>query len=51
MIEQLVQQHQDLFNSIAAREPRAAAETMEKHLITVSNAMLRGRTYGDIVER
>lgn len=46
MIEQLVRQHEDLFRSIAARDPRAAAETMEKHLITVSNAMLRGRTYG-----
>jgi len=46
MIEQLVQQHRDLFQSIASRDPRAAAEAMEKHLITVSNAMLRGRSYG-----
>ncbi|WP_254446834.1 FadR/GntR family transcriptional regulator [Ruegeria sp. HKCCD8929] len=42
----LGEQHEQLFSSIAARDSQAAAEIMETHLLSVSNAMLRNRSYG-----
>ncbi len=46
----LGEQHQQLFSSISARNSQAAAETMETHLLSVSNAMLRDRSYGKQIE-
>jgi DNA-binding FadR family transcriptional regulator len=42
----LGEQHEQLFSSIASRDSQAAAEVMQSHLLSVSNAMLRERTYG-----
>lgn len=42
----LGEQHQQLFSTISARDSQAAAEVMQAHLLSVSNAMLRERTYG-----
>lgn len=41
----LGKQHKVLFEHIAARRPAEAAAEMERHLVTVSNAMLRQRRY------
>ena len=46
----LGEQHQQLFRNISARNSRVAAETMETHLLSVSNAMLRDRSYGQVRE-
>ncbi len=46
-IAELGVQHEQLFDHIANRRSRAAAEVMEQHLITVSNAMLRDRRLPD----
>lgn len=44
-VASLGEQHEQLFSSIASRDSRAAAEVMHKHLLSVSNAMLRDRNY------
>ncbi|WP_420583601.1 FadR/GntR family transcriptional regulator [Ruegeria sp.] len=44
-LTRLGEQHEQLFSSISARNSHAAAEIMETHLLSVSNAMLRDRTY------
>ncbi|WP_432256806.1 FadR/GntR family transcriptional regulator [Limimaricola sp. AA108-03] len=41
----LGQQHEALFEHIAARRPAEAAAEMERHLVTVSSAMLRQRRH------
>ncbi len=46
----LGKQHQKLFSDISARNSQAAAETMETHLLSVSNAMLRDRSYGRVID-
>lgn len=46
-LTRLGEQHEQLFSSISTRDSRAAAEIMETHLLSVSNAMLRDRTYGN----
>lgn len=45
MIKRLGEQHEELFSHIAAHNSAAAADVMEKHLITVSNTMLRDRSF------
>lgn len=45
-LTRLGEQHEQLFSSIASRDSQAAAEVMQSHLLSVSNAMLRERTYG-----
>ncbi|WP_235963038.1 FadR/GntR family transcriptional regulator [Ruegeria haliotis] len=44
-LTRLGEQHEQLFSSISARDSQAAAQIMETHLLSVSNAMLRNRTY------
>lgn len=44
-LTRLGEQHEQLFSTISARNSQAAAQTMETHLLSVSNAMLRDRSY------
>lgn len=44
-IARLGTQHEELFTCIADHDPQGAAEVMEAHLLTVSRAMLRERSY------
>ncbi|AVX04920.1 putative HTH-type transcriptional regulator [Maritalea myrionectae] len=44
-IAELGVEHNDILNAISANDPRAAALSMRKHLVHVSNTMLRDRWY------